>query len=227
MSKTKYTRNRGLNKPKEFPTVSGWGINDADYKVFVRVGNKSVMCPFYRKWSAMIKRAYSKNTLSKRPVLEGTTVNIVWKYFSAFKSWMETQDWEGLEIDKDILIKGNKEYGPNTCCFVPNYINMLVSSNNKSLVGLPLGVTFVSGYSDRYVARVQGEGKRYLGVFQDPLTAHQAWCMAKAVQIEAAIEKWRLGGETENFSLIVAEKLLDRAADLRLNANKRTEVKSV
>lgn len=227
MSKQKFTRNRGLNKQKSFPTVEGWGINDADYKVTTRVDGRTVMCPIYNKWVAIIKRSRNQKLLAKRPSLVGNSVHPDWKYFSRFKLWMESKIWVGLEIDKDILVKGNKEYGPYTCCFVPNYINMLVSCNNKSLIGLPLGVTIASGCTDRYVARLQGAGGMYLGSFGNPMEAHRVWCLAKATQIENIVDKWRAAGEAENFSLGVARKLLDRAEDLRLNVHMESEVKFV
>ena len=35
-------------------------------------------------------------------------------------------------IDKDILVKGNKVYSPNTCCLVPGYVNNLFTKHNIS-----------------------------------------------------------------------------------------------
>ena len=44
--------------------------------------------------------------------------------------------WEEvMNLDKDILIKGNKLYSPNTCCFVPKRLNILfVNTNNKYII---------------------------------------------------------------------------------------------
>ena len=54
---------------------------------------------------------------------------------------MENQKWEGLELDKDLLVKGNKIYGPDTCCFLPGAINSLFSHGQKKKNNLPEGVT--------------------------------------------------------------------------------------
>lgn len=35
---------------------------------------------------------------------------------------------EGWHLDKDILLKGNKVYSPETCAFVPAKINSLLIS---------------------------------------------------------------------------------------------------
>lgn len=227
MSKEKLTRSRGLNKQKMFATIAGWGINDADYKVRTVVNGKVTLCPFYRKWITIISRAYSEKSAVYRPPLVGNSIHSDWKYFSAFKLWMESKVWFGLEIDKDIIVKGNKEYGPTTCCFVPKYINMLISPNNKNSTGLPLGAVASAGCVGRYNATSQGGKSQYLGSFGDPMEAHRVWCLAKAKHIEDTVERWRMAGISENFSYTVAEKLIDRAVDLRLNAQMKTEVKSV
>lgn len=40
-----------------------------------------------------------------------------------FKNYYEVNN-EQMDIDKDILIKGNRVYSPSTCCFVPHSINI-------------------------------------------------------------------------------------------------------
>ena len=41
----------------------------------------------------------------------------------AFRSWMMTQSWWGLVLDKDKLGFGMKLYSPSTCCFITNAEN--------------------------------------------------------------------------------------------------------
>jgi hypothetical protein len=36
---------------------------------------------------------------------------------------METQDWVGKQIDKDLLLSGNKCYSPDTCVFISPQLN--------------------------------------------------------------------------------------------------------
>ena len=47
-----------------------------------------------------------------------------------------------MALDKDILVKGNKTYSPNTCVFVPQNINTLFIKSNKIRGKYPIGVTF-------------------------------------------------------------------------------------
>lgn len=44
---------------------------------------------------------------------------------------METQSWEGKQIDKDILVHGNKLYSPDTCIFVTHQLNSLILSGGS------------------------------------------------------------------------------------------------
>lgn len=48
-----------------------------------------------------------------------------------------------VELDKDILVQGNKLYSPETCIFVPKRINDLFCHiNGHTDNGLPTGVTY-------------------------------------------------------------------------------------
>ena len=49
---------------------------------------------------------------------------------------------QGWSLDKDILVKGNKIYSPDTCCIVPNEINQLFIYQKSNRGSLPIGVIF-------------------------------------------------------------------------------------
>ena len=98
--------------------VQGVGVNDADYTVCIKRNNKIIWrCPFYIKWRNMIERCYSPLWHKRYPSYIGCSVCPEWRYFSKFRFWMSTQKWKGMELDKDILVKGNRVYSPDTCCF--------------------------------------------------------------------------------------------------------------
>lgn len=118
--------------------VCGVGINDADYVTQkwehhgYDANGKQIQtlvwkCPFYNAWVNMLSRAYSVKTLKRQPTYEGTTVCKEWHTFSVFRTWMEKQEWEGNQLDKDLLVQGNKEYNPETCCFLPQTINNFIA----------------------------------------------------------------------------------------------------
>jgi hypothetical protein len=127
--------------------VQGIGINDAVYNVNIFKNKKIIWtCPFYRKWSHMLQRCYSVNCHKKQPTYVGCSVCPEWRYFSKFRIWMELQNWKGMELDKDLLVKGNKVYGPDTCCFLPKTINGIFHSGKKKKnLHLPEGVSLRNG----------------------------------------------------------------------------------
>ena len=97
---------------------------------------------------------------------------------------------QGWELDKDILIKGNKVYSPETCCFVPQEINCLFT-NCKSVRGkYPIGVT--KTVNGKYKARINKNGDRIdLGLFDTPEEAFQVYKIAKELHIKEVADKWR------------------------------------
>ncbi len=201
------------------PTVFGWGIFDAGTTV------ERDTCPFHRKWYGMVARGYSKLFKEKRPTYKLVSVNEQWKYFTNFMQWMKMQPWEGLDLDKDILVVGNKEYGPDTCCFVPQYINKLLNTRqNISGNVLPLGVCIKASTAcavNIYVAqcRVDGDKGRHLGRFPSSTLAHAAWQLAKASAIKCAVTKYRLEPsyrkDVEDALQLRAEMLRDDYANQR------------
>ena len=80
-------------------------------------------------WGDMIKRCYDKKELKRRPSYMGVEVCDEWLCYANFKKWYNENvyeiEGERIHLDKDILIKGNKIYSPETCIFVPQRINIL------------------------------------------------------------------------------------------------------
>lgn len=168
--------------------VYGVGINDADYKIIkIEYLGKSQKvlwrCPYYSRWRDMIKRCYSELEQKKYPSYKGCTVCEEWLLFSNFRGWMSSQDWDGKELDKDVLTEGNKIYSPETCIFVEKEVNLFLRSSPASRGNYPLGVHLDSD-SGKFVAQCrQVKGKRkYLGLFGTPEEAHSAWMREKFKQ---------------------------------------------
>lgn len=183
-------------KAKKNKLVCGVGINDADYPTHryrtvvndtgVKVLKLEWKCPFYRAWTDMLKRCYYEKRQIIHPTYQGVTVCEQWHLFSNFKSWMEKQRWEGNALDKDLLVKGNKVYSPETCCFVSRRINSLVVESQARRGEWPIGV-YLPKRSNKFRADCcRGDGKGvYLGLFETPDQAHVAW---KAYKHELALE---------------------------------------
>ena len=163
----------------------GVGVNDADYMTQYRDENgKEVRCPYYSRWRDMLKRCYCTKRLEKYPTYKGCSVYEEWLTFSNFRKWMETQDWEGKQLDKDLLVRGNKVYSPDTCVFVSGSLNALTIDSGATRGEYPQGVNW-SEKEQGYVARCStGDGKRkYLGRFKTVDAAEAAYCNHKALVI--------------------------------------------
>ena len=116
----------------------------------------------------MITRCYCKKYLDKKPTYKGCTVCDEWLIFSNFKAWMEKQDWIGKELDKDLLVDGNKVYSPKTCLMVTREVNLLIS-DNLAVKGLyPTGV-HLKKQNNKFQARCCVNGTRKsLGYYDTP-----------------------------------------------------------
>ena len=123
-------------------SVCGVGVNDADYQVRKKVNGESILCVFYKTWANMLTRCYNSKFHLKNKTYIGCSVCTEWHLFSNFKSWMETQNWQGRELHKDLLIKGNKVYSPQTCAFVDSMTNSFFLDCSASRGAWPIGVNF-------------------------------------------------------------------------------------
>lgn len=113
-------------------TVYGVGINDSTYQVSVTENSKEVWrCPFYKQWKNMLARCYSPAYLKQDTKRERGSVDSRWWSFMAFREWMINQDWENKALDKDLLIKGNQHYSPETVLFVDRAINALICERRQ------------------------------------------------------------------------------------------------
>ena len=166
--------------------VCGIGTNDAPYKVHYQDANgKSCVCPYYQRWHNMLLRVNSPVVKAERPNYGTCTLEPAWHSFMAFRAWMETQDWEGNELDKDLVDQGNKHYGPDTCLFISSALNKLLTLRGNARGPYPLGVSIKKEANwVRYQARCCFYGKREtLGYFVTVEEAAAAYKKAKLAYI--------------------------------------------
>lgn len=177
-----------INTAKRVP-LYGVGINDAPYEVVTRTGHGFNRCPFYVIWASVMARCYSPVEKRKNPTYQECTSTDEWMKFSNFKLWMESQDWQGNALDKDIIVPGNTIYGPEFCCFVPQWINNLVTYHKTPPNGLPRGVAFHKA-ARKYQAGFAIKGKRqHLGLFFTVEDASKAYNKAKAEYIRKVADE--------------------------------------
>ena len=124
-------------------TVYGIGyIGVGKYKTQINGENTKA----YNCWFNMFTRCYDNENRTKSHMRYiGCKVCEEWHNFQTFAKWFEENYYEieseNIQIDKDILFKGNKLYSPKTCCFVPESINKLFTKSNSSRGKYPIGVS--------------------------------------------------------------------------------------
>lgn len=179
------------------PTVEGVGyIGEGDYSEpsKTKEGFKA-----YQLWQGVLERCYNESVRCRYPTYKKCSVVEGWKNFNVFASWCVEQkgffekDKNGkvFHLDKDILVKGNKVYSPETCCFVPREINNLILSADNVRGSYPLGV-----YYDKKVGKFKGQmncegSQKHLGYFDTPEEAFLAYKQAKECHIKQIAEKWK------------------------------------
>ena len=173
-------------------------------------GNTSKNEMAYRAWSHILCRCYSEEFQERQPYYKGCSVDERWHCFEVFEKWYNEQEQRNFKedyhvgrrwsIDKDILVRGNKVYSHETCCFVPNEVNSAVTKAKSRGVhkGLPEGVGVIKpktkGSKVGYTARAHTgttDKDRYLGYFNTPEEAFRAYKKAKEAHIKLLAEKWK------------------------------------
>jgi len=180
--------------------VHGVGINDADYKCEGTFNGTRAVCPVYRKWKDMLMRCYSKKYQSKQTTYKGCYVCKEWLTFSVFSKWYEKHNVVGYHLDKDLKKKGNKEYCPEYCLFIPHYVNSLI--NFKQDREYPLGVSYDKTNS-KYLVVCQVEGTlKHIGRYLDLREAEVAYILVKNCEIRKSMKKYpNLAKYIENYLL--------------------------
>lgn len=157
------------------------GINDADYATQPVVNGCQLCDPAYDAWHGMLKRAYCNKFKEKHPTYTGVTVCTEWHSFMAFREWWLENYREGWRLDKDLLIVGNREYGPDACIYVPAWLNVFTIDGGAARGSLPIGVC-IDKRSGKYQSHCRNPitGKKHgLGTFTTPEAAHLAWLSYK------------------------------------------------
>ena len=182
---------KGYVKDPYVQSVYGIGVSGTKYQPTISGRNTKE----YNLWKSMLRRCYSDAYQKKQPTYEGCEVSENFKSYEYFHEWCNKQigfGVNGFELDKDLLIKGNKLYSEDSCVFIPADVNLVLTkrtaSRGKHLIGV-----YWSNTNKAFVARVaKNKGKQeYLGSFKTELEAFNAYKQAKEAFIKEQAEKWK------------------------------------
>ena len=143
----------------------------------------------------MLKRCYSDIYKKRYPTYEGCKVSNKFKNYEYFYEWCHSQIGfgnEGWQLDKDLLVKGNKVYNEDSCVFLPQEINKVLvkctASRGEHLIGV-----YWHNKRKAFEARVRkNKGKQeYLGLFKTETEAFNAYKQAKESFVKEQANKYK------------------------------------
>lgn len=132
-----------------------------------------------------------------RPTYLDCTMSSEFEHYQVFAEWCQSQigfNMEHTTLDKDLLIRGNKMYGPEVCVFVPTELNVLLNKHKATRGKFPIGVhKNTQGYGFTAQCNVDGE-RVYLGVYKTPLEAFEVYKQFKQnlIKTKAKVFKERI-----------------------------------
>lgn len=173
-----------INPPKQ-SKIRAYGVG-YNSKGFYKTGTLE-----HRTWLDMLRRCYCPKDQAKRPTYVGCSVHPDWHDFQVFAEWYTKHEYygKGYQLDKDILIKGNKVYSPDTCCLIPSQINSLFLESASRKGAHPVGVDFKNG---KFRAQIRKNGKKKdLGYFRTADEAHQAYITSKQDYVRKVAQEYK------------------------------------
>lgn len=183
--------------------IYGIGINDNLYKT----SENNKILTEYNLWSGMLRRCYSEKSHNTKPTYKGCTVSNNFLNYSYFYEWCHKQIGfgnEGWALDKDILIKGNKIYSEENCCFVPREINNLFTKADKIRGLYPIGVKYDERDNLYYASCSKGSMKQsYIGCYQSPIDAFVAYKHIKENYIKEIADKYKSNIDKKLYDVLM------------------------
>lgn len=135
-------KNGKIKCPYERSVYTIGYLGEGEYKA----SKNRKLTRIYSTWHRMLQRCYSEKEHKRQPAYIGCKACEEWHNFQNFSDWDKENYYkiedEIMELDKDILVKHNKIYSPETCIYVPQTINSLFTkcdrSRGESVIGTSL-----------------------------------------------------------------------------------------
>lgn len=168
----------------------GVGVNDKKYPST----KDGKLTKEYKYWHGMLARCYSQKKQINQPTYIGCEVSENFKSYSYFHEWCQEQigfNLDEWDLDKDLLIKGNKIYSEDNCVFLPRIINGALIKNNSARGEFPIGVYFEKR-NNKFMVRFRVNGSlKTIGYFGTVDLAFQAYKNNKECYLKELAYKWK------------------------------------
>lgn len=170
------------------------GVGYRGYGIYkTREGN--VKTKAYIKWGSMLTRCYSEKYIKSQNYIN-CTVCEEWKNYQNFAKWYYKNEYqlpnnEKLELDKDIKIKGNKIYSPDTCLLLPHILNTIFLDGKNDRGLYKIGVTKTK--NNKYTASCMNENgeNKYIGIYSTEQEAYNAYITKKKEIVDNVVDKYK------------------------------------
>lgn len=149
----------------------------------------------YVYWFNMLNRCYNPKYLKTRPTYIQCYVCDEWHNYQNFAKWFEENYYEieGEEIclDKDILIKGNKMYAPETCIFVSALINSIFTKGDSVRGECCIGISKNDNGEYRVYVSNYGKAKKGLHTYKNEIDAFKEYKIEKEKYIKEVADRYK------------------------------------
>ena len=149
-----------VKNPYDVSVLGKGYVGDGKYLTRNSKGKRTVE---YSVWTSMMDRCYGKR--ERYPAYIDCEVCEEWLNYQNFAKWYKENYYplgtERMHLDKDILVKGNRLYSPETCLIIPQRVNMIFMTKEKGVdADLPNAIKrSVKGYNSSYIGKYLGNFK--------------------------------------------------------------------
>ena len=181
---------KGVIKDRLLPSVLGVG--------FIGGNNPSKIDGKHTKeylvWRSMLTRCYDEKFKVKYPTYKHCFCSVSFNSYDWFYDWCNKQvsfGVDGFELDKDLLVKGNKVYSEDTCVFLPKEINNALLKRDDDRGKCLIGVDFLNT-QNKFRSRLNVNGiSKHLGYFKTEIEAFNSYKIAKENYLKELAEEWK------------------------------------
>jgi hypothetical protein len=150
-------------------------VVDENQEKYLTTNTKTgIFSPAFTCWQNIKRRCFSNKFHEDFPTYKDCEIHPDWYNFQVFAKWFYENNVKGFQLDKDLLVPGNKVYGPDTCCFLPSIINTQFQyRSKKSEYGLGVSKDCNKYYID--ILENIGDKKRVRVTFDELVDAQNAY----------------------------------------------------
>lgn len=168
--------------------VYGVGYNDTKYPTRIN----GIRTEQYAVWRMLLTRCFDQKYKEKHQTYKSCSMSENFLNYSYFYEWYNEniiQCESKPQLDKDLLLRGNKIYSEDLCVFIPTEINNTLIKREAGRGDYPIGVC-KTRYGFLSQVRVNNKN-RHLGHFSNPEDAFIRYKHEKEKIIKSLADKYR------------------------------------